>query len=84
MPIVSSSDDWSELGTETACIGLHSGRSGGFTKTGLSFTVDDLEATARRVEEAGGRVIELSPDLGGFRLGEFVDTEQNFFMASGK
>ena len=83
IPVVEQSDDWSELGAPGATIGLHSGGSDEVTHTGLSVTVDDIEAAAKAVEAAGGKVIDVGEDLGGFRLAEFVDTENNYFMASG-
>jgi predicted enzyme related to lactoylglutathione lyase len=83
IPTVERSADWSELGVPGATIGLHSGGSGELTHTGLSITVDDIEAAAKAVTSAGGKVVQVGDDLGGFRLGEFIDTENNLFMASG-
>jgi predicted enzyme related to lactoylglutathione lyase len=84
IPVCEQSDDWTELGVPGATLGLHAGRTGeGVTHTGLSVTVDDIDAAAKAVEAAGGKVIQVGPDLGGFRLAEFVDTENNYFMASG-
>lgn len=84
MPVVEQSEEWSELGVPGATLALHGGATGTeVTRSSLSITVSDVEATARAVEAAGGRVLQVGPDLGGFRLGEFVDTENNYFMTSG-
>lgn len=84
MTVVEQSDDWSELGVAGATLALHGGAEDAeVTRTSLSITVSDVEAAASAVQAAGGRVLHVGPDLGGFRLGEFLDTENNYFMTSG-
>ena len=79
------SADWSDLAFGQAGVGLHPGADPeGIRQTGLSFTVDDLDAAAERVRTSGGQVYkEPYGNPGeGVRLALFIDPEGNSFMAS--
>lgn len=80
----SSSQWWSELSYGTATIALHGGGSGEFLATGLSFTVDDIEAACEAVVLGGGQVRSEPEDRGdeGIVLAELIDSEGNGFMMS--
>ena len=84
LTIASQSDFWSELSFGDAVVALHGGREGdGMVKTGLSFTVDDVEAAAAAVAANGGKVVNGPfPGGPGVLLAEFLDPDNNYFMAS--
>ena len=79
-----SSPWWSELNFGTAIIALHGGGSGEFRRTGLSFTVEDIDAACEAVTQGGGRVRSGPEDRGdeGIYLAELTDPEGNGFMMS--
>ena len=79
-----SSPWWSELAYGTAIIALHGGGSGEFRRTGLSFTVDDIEAACDAVAQGGGGIRSGPEDRGdeGIYLAELTDPEGNGFMMS--
>lgn len=78
------SDGWSELAHGDAIVALHGGGSGAYHETGLSFTVDDIEAACREVTRHGGRMRSGPSDRPGepIRLAEVTDPEGNGFMLS--
>lgn len=80
----SSTQGWSELRFGTATIALHGGGFGEFHPTGLSFTVDDIEAACEAVVLGGGQVRSGPEDRGdeGIFLAELTDPEGNGFMMS--
>ena len=85
LEVKSSSPHWSELVFNTAIIALHGGGSGAFCPTGLSFTVDDIEAAVRKISDHGGCSVRSGPeDRGeeGIILAEVTDSEGNGFMLS--
>jgi predicted enzyme related to lactoylglutathione lyase len=75
---------WSELKFGDAVVTLHGGRqSDGIIRTGLSFTVDDLDATVAAVAANGGEVLSGPfPGAPGVLLAELLDPDGNGFMAS--
>ena len=75
---------WSELTFGTAIIALHGGGDGEFRRTGLSFTVDDIDAACEAVAQGGGRIRSGPDDRGdeGIHLAELADPEGNGFMMS--
>lgn len=75
---------WSELTCGTAIIALHGGGDGEFRRTGLSFTVNDIDAACKAVALGGGRVRSGPEDRGdeGIYLAELTDPEGNGFMMS--
>ena len=75
---------WSELTFGTAIIALHGGGDGEFRRTGLSFTVDDVDRACEAVALGGGRVRSGPDDRGdeGIYLAELADPEGNGFMMS--
>lgn len=84
LTVTSQSDFWSELTFGDAIVALHGGReSDAVVKTGLSFTVDDLDAAVAAVAANGGKVLN-GPFAGapGVLLAEFLDPSNNYFMAS--
>ena len=82
--VASQSDFWSELTFGDAVVALHGGRAAeGLVRTGLSFTVDDLEAAVAAVDSNGGTVLNGPfPGGPGVLLAEFADRDDNVFMAS--
>ena len=84
LTVASESDFWSELTFGDAVVALHGGReTDAMVKTGLSFTVDDLESTVAAVAANGGKVLR-GPFEGapGVLLAEVLDLDNNYFMAS--
>ena len=79
-----SSPWWSELAYGTAIIALHGAGNGEFRRTGLSFTVDDIEAACEAVTQGGGRVRSGPEDRDdeAIYLAELTDPEGNGFMMS--
>jgi predicted enzyme related to lactoylglutathione lyase len=84
LTVALQSDFWSELTFGDAVVALHGGRdSDALVKTGLSFTVDDLEATVAAVAANGGKVLNGPfPSGAGVLLAELLDLDNNYFMAS--
>lgn len=85
LDVVVQTEEWSELRFGSATVALHGGRSNAsLTRTGLSFAVSDLDAAVCAVDQNGGRVLTppFAPGGEGVRLAEFVDPENNHFMAS--
>lgn len=84
LDVWSQSDWWSELKWRDATVALHGGGTGTFQRTGLSFTVDDIEAACRSATKAGGQIRSGPEDRGdeGILLAEIVDTEGNGIMIS--
>ena len=82
--VKTASPGWSELSFGTAIVALHGGGAGRFQKTGLSFTVDDIEAACDAVARGGGSVRSGPEDRGveGIFLAELTDPEGNGFMMS--
>ena len=78
------SSGWSELSLGTAVIALHGGGTGEFHRTGLSFTVKNIEHGCDAVVQGGGSVREAPEDRGdeGIVLAILVDFEGNGFMMS--
>ena len=76
------SDHWSELMLGDSVIAFHGGGDGSKNITGLSIQVSDALATAREIEAAGGRIVELPYQREGepIMLGYFQDTEGNEIM----
>ncbi len=79
-----SSPHWSELSHGDAIVALHAGGTGEYRETGLSFTVDDIEAACRSVVAAGGKLRSGPVDRPGepIKLAELTDPEGNGFMLS--
>ena len=79
-----SSPWWSELAYGTAIVALHGGGNGKFRRTGLSFTVDDIDAACKAVVLGGGNTLSGPEDRGdeGIYLAELSDPEGNGFMMS--
>ena len=75
---------WSELACGTAIIALHGGGTGEFRRTGVSFTVDDIEAACEAVVRGGGGIRSGPEDRDeeGIYLAELVDAEGNGLMMS--
>jgi len=84
LEVATESPWWSELRLGTAIIALHGGGNGSFRATGLSFTVDDVEAACTLVEQHGGERRNGPEDRGdeGIILADVVDTEGNGIMIS--
>lgn len=84
LEVAAESPSWSELRHGTATVALHGGGKPGFRRTGLSFTVDDIEAACTRVERYGGERRSGPEDRGdeGILLAEVTDTEGNGIMIS--
>ena len=84
LTVASRSDFWSELTFGDAVVALHGGReTDALIKTGLSFTVDDLDAAVDAVKAAGGTVLNGPfPGGPGILLAELLDLDNNLFMAS--
>lgn len=82
--VTTSSAWWSELTYGTATIALHGGGTGEFRSTGLSFTVDDIDAACEAVIYGGGTIRSGPEDRGeeGIYLAELTDPEGNGFMLS--
>src|SRR5687768_4597749 len=84
LQVLFKSGEWSELGFPDGVVALHSGReSVGPVNSGLSITVDDIDAVAVDCKEKGGRVIHgpFSPRPG-LRLLVLADPDSNQLMAS--
>ncbi len=75
----SASPGWSELAFGDFTLALHGGGSGEGKKTGLSFTVSDIESACEEVEAAGGKVIKKPYEgpVAGLRLATTADAEGN-------
>ena len=75
---------WSELACGTAIIALHGGGTGEFRRTGLSFTVDNIDVACAAVVCGGGGIRSGPEDRGdeGIYLAELTDPEGNGFMMS--
>ncbi len=75
---------WSELTVGDAIVALHGGGTGAYNETGLSFTVDDIEAACKKVVEHGAQMRSGPSDRPGepIRLAEVTDPEGNGFMIS--
>ena len=84
LDVKAASPGWSELSFGTSIVALHGGGTGRFRKTGLSFTVDDIEGACDEVVLGGGSVRSGPEDRGeeGIFLAELTDTEGNGFMMS--
>ena len=84
LEVAIKSPSWSELRHGTATVALHGGGKPGFRRTGLSFTVDDIDAACTLVERYGGRRRSGPDDRGdeGIFLAEVTDTEGNGIMIS--
>ena len=84
LEVKSSSPHWSELKFKTSIVALHSGGTGKFYRTGLSFTVSDIKGMVRNVSDNGGTVHKEPEDRGdeGIFLADVTDTEGNGFMLS--
>lgn len=78
------SDSWSELAHGDAIVALHGGGTGGYNETGLSFTVDDIEAACKDVVAHGARMRSGPSARPGepIRLAEVTDPDGNGFMIS--
>lgn len=84
LEIKSSSPHWSELIFGTSIVALHSGGTGEFHATGLSFTVNNIEIAVQKISRAGG-AIRSGPkdqDSEGIILADVTDCEGNGFMVS--
>jgi predicted enzyme related to lactoylglutathione lyase len=84
LDVASQSEFWTELTFGDAVVALHGGREGDdLVKTGLSFTVDDLDSAVAAVAANGGKVLN-GPFSGGpgVLLAELLDPDNNAFMAS--
>ena len=85
MQVAVQTPEWSELRFGDATVALHGGREpGSMVRTGLSFTVSDLDEAVDLVTRNGGRVLNrpFSPAGEGIRLAAFTDPDNNYFMAS--
>ena len=84
LDVRTSSPGWSELTVGTAVVALHGGGTGEFRRTGLSFTVDDINRACEAVVHGGGSVRSDPEDRNeeGIYLAELTDTEGNGFMMS--
>ncbi len=84
LEIATESPWWSELRHGTAIVALHGGGTGEFRNTGLSFTVDDIDAACTSVERYGGKLRSGPEDRGdeGIILADVTDTEGNGIMIS--
>lgn len=84
LELKSSSPHWSELTFQNAIVAFHSGGSGKFCPTGLSFTVNDIKTAVHKVSNGGGIVRSEPEDRceEGIILAELTDTEGNGFMIS--
>lgn len=84
LDVKAASPGWSELSFGTSIVALHGGGTGRFRRTGLSFTVDDIEGACDEVVLGGGSVRSGPEDRGeeGIFLAELTDTEGNGFMMS--
>lgn len=78
------SSGWSELSLGTAVVALHGGGTGEFHRTGLSFTVKNIEHACDAVVQGGGCIREAPEDRGdeGIILASLTDPEGNGFMMS--
>lgn len=74
-----ASPHWSELAHGNAIIAFHGGHDGSPNPTGLSLQFTDVFATAERVEQAGGQILEYPNQREGepILLGRYRDTEGN-------
>ena len=84
LTVKKSSPHWSELTLGTAIVALHSGGSGDFSSTGLSFTVDDIKQALHHISNKGGTIRSGPEDRGaeGIILADVTDPEGNGFMVS--
>lgn len=70
---------WSELMFGDFTLALHHGGTTETVKTGLSFTVGDIDAACAEVAAAGGKVVKepYTGDVPGLRLAAVSDGEGN-------
>lgn len=77
----SVSPRWSELAFDDFTLALHieDGGGGEQRRTGLSFTVGDLDAACREIEAAGGKLVSPPHEthIEGLRLAIVADGEGN-------
>ena len=75
------SRNWSELGSDHAVVALHAGGDGEYRITGLGFTVADLAAACKEVNNGGGRIINPPEERTGegIILAHVADSEGNGF-----
>ena len=75
------SANWTEMAHGDAVVALHGGGTGEFRKSGLGFTVSDIDAVCQEVREGGGKVISEPTDRPGesIKLASLADTEGNGF-----
>ncbi|MCB1227180.1 MAG: VOC family protein [Verrucomicrobiales bacterium] len=73
---------WSELGYGDAILALHGGHDRSRNPTGLSLQFDSVVDAARRIEKAGGRILDFPRQREGepLLLGTCLDPEGNEFF----
>lgn len=73
------SDFWSELRVGDAILALHGGHDGSINPTGLSLQFVDVFEAAKRIEAAGGQIVEAPNQREGepILLGRYRDPEGN-------
>ena len=73
------SPSWTEMAHGDAVVALHSGGNGDLHKTGLGFTVSDIQTACQEVREGGGRVLSEPSERPSepIMLAHLADTEGN-------
>ena len=79
LEVRSTSSRWSELAYGDATVALHGGGTGARNKTGLGFTVSDIDAACREAADGSATVLRAPEERPGepIKLAGLVDTEGN-------